>query len=174
MTALDSWPDRRAQFVYIVGSRREGPLKIGRASAPKSRLSTLQTGNPEPLTVFWCYPCPCGALIEPLIHRILRKHRRQGEWFNVSVEVAMAALWIASNEDDTPTSDETIREWCRHVGLCVECETPHVREPRDPLAAAAEVDVAEKPKFDRTTYQRELMRKRRETPVKPERKDNPK
>ncbi len=119
----------RPQYLYIIGASRSGPLKIGISARRKSRLSALQTGNPDQLYVYWCYPCPSGAKLEPLIHRILRNHRRQGKWFDVSVEVAMAALWIASNDDGTPTSDEMITLWCQHIGLCVECETPHTFDP---------------------------------------------
>lgn len=168
----------KPQFLYIVGASRNGPVKIGIAAKPHSRRSELQTGHPHPLEVFWIYPCPHGATVEPLIHRILAKKRCAGEWFDVPVEVAMAALWIASNGDANPTTDDDLQQWAGHIGLCLNCcsalDRDHVfggDESVTSIAADAKgaADATEAwaiergvMTFDRTAYQREYMRRRRE------------
>lgn len=60
-----------AQYVYVLGPSRDGPLKIEIAGEPRSHLCNLQIGHPGKLYLFWVYPCAHGKAIEPLIHRIL-------------------------------------------------------------------------------------------------------
>ena len=111
-----------SQYLYIVGSSREGPLKIGVSCQPRGRLMELQTGHPEELKIFWIYPCPFGRVYEALVHRILAPYRLWGEWFGVPVEWAMGALWIASNDDGSPSPQWQLDEWCDHIGLSRERE----------------------------------------------------
>ena len=71
-------------MLYIIGQKEEwqkAPIKIGYTeSSPESRHSSIQTGNPVKLGII--------HLIEGLeqeekqIHRLLRKFRLNGEWFD--------------------------------------------------------------------------------------------
>lgn len=136
---VSSWPEcgARAQYLYIAGASRDGPLKIGIAERPTKRRTELQTGNPHPLSIYWIYPCPMSALIEPLMHRALAKFRLSGEWFDVPVETAIGALWIivASEAATDGYSDEITHDWSTHIGLCLECAGVH--EPPDSAGLAA-------------------------------------
>lgn len=113
---------RRAQLLYIIGASRDGPLKIGISEDPYKRRATLQSGHPERLEVYWVYPCPSSAVIEPVIHALMRPFRMEGEWFRVPMETAMAALWAVAHTEP-PHRTEDLHEWCRHIGLCPECLT---------------------------------------------------
>lgn len=109
------------QFVYIVGPNRNGPLKVGISANPRDRVRELQVGNPEKLNLYWVYPCGAGAIYERIVHRILGARRLVGEWFSVSVETAVGALWIASNisegDDANNIPENQIRDWAHHIGL---------------------------------------------------------
>lgn len=141
----------KPQFVYIIGSSRDGPLKVGIASHPPGRLGELQVGNPNRLRLYWVYACPHGKEYEPLIHRILAPHRMAGEWFAVPIEAAMAALWIASNGG--PATNEELAQWREHVGFGMaylsadewkECRQYYaagaVSEPEQSLPKSPELD----------------------------------
>jgi Meiotically up-regulated gene 113 len=110
------WPGR---YLYILGSSRDGPIKIGTSQQPFARLWELQTGSPRPLTIYWVYPCPHGDVVERTMHRVLwSRHLRGGEWFDVPVEDAIAALWIAAQDDGVvPMTDKDLRDWRWQVGL---------------------------------------------------------
>lgn len=80
-------------MIYLIQAGVGGPLKIGCAAEPRKRLSDLQTGSPEPLTLVLAI---LGGLREEreLHERFAASHRR-GEWFNPTKEVL---AFIASYE----------------------------------------------------------------------------
>jgi len=68
-----------------------GPVKIGIANDPKSRLATLQTGNPRPLALYWHFPMidrPMAAGLEQYLHEQHKACRLAGEWFDLTPEEA--------------------------------------------------------------------------------------
>lgn len=64
-------------FVYFVASR--GFIKIGLTTNWKSRLSSLQVANPDPLEVLLILGRP--SIFEKTMHREFAKHHAKGEWF---------------------------------------------------------------------------------------------
>jgi hypothetical protein len=82
--------------VYVIGPR-EGPLKIGYAADPRSRLSNLQVGQAVELMIHYEEETEASRakVIEKLIHRQLGHKRIRGEWFDVSVDDAIAEVKYA-------------------------------------------------------------------------------
>jgi len=150
---------------YIIGADRAGPLKVGVAGRPLTRLSGLQTGHPLRLQCFWVEASPHGTIIERLTHQILAPRRLMGEWFDIPVEVAISAITYATIIHDerviTDAGEELLCEWRWDIGY--QCSyRPFLR----PLAESAAVPLLdEEPKFNRNAYQREYMRKRRAAKV---------
>jgi hypothetical protein len=110
---------RQARWAYIFGSSREGPLKIGMAKMPRKRLIELQTGHPHKLFCYWMESNPDGEIIERLTHQILEPRNLNGEWFDVPIEVAIAAMvmaTIAYEESGVTYPDaERVESWRRNV-----------------------------------------------------------
>lgn len=80
--------------VYVAGSSRNGPLKIGITVDPKRRLGELQTGNAVRLDIYWTLAVPAdqARLIEQDIHGLFVPERMSGEWFLIPVEMAVEAI----------------------------------------------------------------------------------
>ena len=76
--------------VYVIGGRYQ---KIGftRGSA-RSRLEAIRTGSPYPLSVALEIECERPERAEKKAHAALSAKRLSGEWFDVSVEEAMAVV----------------------------------------------------------------------------------
>lgn len=85
-----------ASFVYFIGEEDDGPIKIGLAKDPVSRLRGMQTGNPRRLRIEWVL-IGHGTL-EKLLHELwesfaIRSARAQRtigaapgtEWFRAEI-----------------------------------------------------------------------------------------
>ena len=83
-------PDRN-RFVYVIGAET-GPVKIGIATDVAQRLASLQTGHPQKLKAYFHTATPKAAAIERACHREFEQYRLTGEWFDVSWDVAAAAI----------------------------------------------------------------------------------
>ncbi len=71
-------PNRRESAVYFVAVR--GFIKIGWTENWVSRISSLQTANPEPLEILLILGRP--MIFEKTMHRKFEAFRAQGEWFH--------------------------------------------------------------------------------------------
>lgn len=80
-------------MLYVMGGD-EGPLKIGRALRPKSRLHSVQTGSPRLIRLLFEAQAPDGldAEAEALAHMALRESWVSGEWFAVPLDTARSAI----------------------------------------------------------------------------------
>lgn len=70
--------------VYFILDSVSNAVKIGKANNIQERLSDLQTGNPNPLTLV--HHIDCGTveesfLLEQDLHRKYKSLRKIGEWF---------------------------------------------------------------------------------------------
>lgn len=84
-------------FVYVITSDT-GMSKIGITTNPAARLATLQTGSPDRLRMAFTAPAYGKSYaIEQAAHSILAAHRASGEWFAVSPDLAIAALFGAAD-----------------------------------------------------------------------------
>ncbi|MFD8777552.1 GIY-YIG nuclease family protein [Streptomyces sp. NPDC059916] len=69
-----------AGWVYAIASGSH--IKIGRSYDPARRLSSLQSGSVEPLSLLWSEEG--GAGLERFLHDRLASHRVHGEWFDLT------------------------------------------------------------------------------------------
>lgn len=65
-------------FIYMV--RSGSAVKVGKANDVYSRINGLQTGNPVKLELL--HVVPGDHELETRIHKLLRKDRVHGEWFD--------------------------------------------------------------------------------------------
>jgi hypothetical protein len=75
----------RVGYLYFVASERQGAIKIGFAEEVYMRLKSLQTGNPDELTLLAVVPCRIQA--ETLLHQYLKHKRIRLEWYPDDAEI---------------------------------------------------------------------------------------
>jgi hypothetical protein len=95
----------RSGYVYVITNPAwPGCVKVGRAGDPDRRLAGYQTASPKRdyERPFMQFAKDCFAL-ESLVHRELA-NRLEGEWFEVDVDTAVAAIRaaFAKVEGSTP------------------------------------------------------------------------
>lgn len=80
--------------MYVIGATPNGPLKLGISADPERRVGQLQTGHAERLQLFHSelVANTKARLFERLLHRDIGYRRTIGEWFNLSVEEAIAHI----------------------------------------------------------------------------------
>ncbi len=94
-------------FVYFIESGCGGPIKIGYAGNPYTRLDTLQCGNPDEL--YLLAVIPGDQVDEKNLHRRFRLDNTVGEWFAPSPELwaLVREHWCydSSHGDRDPATD---------------------------------------------------------------------
>lgn len=78
---------KRPTFVYFIGAAI-GPIKIGIAEQPRTRLKILQTSYPYDLSILAMTPGPRSLEME--YHRKFAMHRLRGEWFERHEDILAA------------------------------------------------------------------------------------
>lgn len=68
--------------VYVMEAG--GMFKIGVTTNVRKRRKQIQTGNPHQVKVVWTREFDNAVIVEITLHKLLRKHRMVGEWFNCS------------------------------------------------------------------------------------------
>ncbi len=78
-------------YLYVIGEENGGSVKVGISSKPKKRLSSLQVGNPNRLSIIYTI----GPLdrrdvevLERKTHSRYGMYRKSGEWFDGIVNIA--------------------------------------------------------------------------------------
>jgi hypothetical protein len=92
-------------YLYIIGSDSP-PYKVGVSKNPRNRLQTLQTGHPERLQIHYTVETRSRQpkLLETAVHRNIRQHNVNGEWFNMPLEQLKLELdYILIRYEDDPT-----------------------------------------------------------------------
>lgn len=72
-------------MIYFVRAGAHGPVKIGKAKDVAARIAILATGHYEPLSILATLDAPDA--IEAKLHRLLKAHRVNREWFAWCPEV---------------------------------------------------------------------------------------
>lgn len=83
-------------FAYVIRAGEDGPIKIGKAMDPGSRLAELQTGSWEELHIL--HVVPGYGETETRFHRKLRDARIRGEWFG-GPAAEQFLLWLDKESD---------------------------------------------------------------------------
>lgn len=75
-------------WVYFIQAAAGGPVKIGRSTAPRARLASLQTANAAALRIVAMMPG--GGAVERAMHATFAADRARpgGEWFRPSPSLA--------------------------------------------------------------------------------------
>jgi hypothetical protein len=97
-------------YVYAVGEKWGGAIKIGVAADVDSRVRALQSGNPAVLQVLWkTGPRTDAFKLETFLHRHLSPLQIRGEWFLVNGPEALAEALsrFVSAPSDLPV-DESV------------------------------------------------------------------
>lgn len=84
-------------WLYAVHDSSARAIKIGIAKDVATRVSTLQTGNPNGLALLGA--CPASIGLERRFHEALRPWAVRGEWFAESDEVLYLVDLIRAGED---------------------------------------------------------------------------
>jgi predicted GIY-YIG superfamily endonuclease len=81
-------------FLYVIAAHKEGPVKLGLSMDPQRRVRQLQTGSAEALFIHHVEEVSDGRvkIAEKALHQMLGHKRLKGEWFNISVEDAIAEV----------------------------------------------------------------------------------
>jgi hypothetical protein len=72
-------------YIYFVQGESGGPIKIGHSIDPEKRIKELQTGYPDMLKLL--FMIPGSEERERQVHKMLSKHRLNGEWFRPDAEL---------------------------------------------------------------------------------------
>jgi len=143
----------KASFVYVI---RRGPRehKIGHSTSPARRMSHLQGGSRQRLSLVASEPCDNAPQIEAYAHWLLRESQIRGEWFAVTAEAALVAIVAAR---------EAVREGhfapCRIAGGGRRKQWGEVMSARFPAGIFARVAAILRPGEDRTDFVREAVDK---------------
>ena len=94
---------RASAWIYVIKAAN-GHVKVGITADPLARLASLQTGSSQKLELV--YACGVksndGFAVEQAAHAILWKHRLEGEWFDTTPDMAVAAIAAASHRLNDP------------------------------------------------------------------------
>lgn len=96
-------------------ARRGNEVKIGYTGAsPISRVSSLQTGCPDKITLY--HVLPKGTVyFETELHRKFRQYRIRGEWFSLSPDIVRFVERSKTTQrivkEIAAEWEETYKEW---------------------------------------------------------------
>ena len=97
----------RAVYVVVDGA---GLVKIGLASNPMVRLQALQTGRFDRLELIFHEWSARAEQAERDVHKLLHQQRLVGEWFEVSIPDAVAAVKAAIDALGGPAPKPNLME----------------------------------------------------------------
>jgi len=110
-------------YVYIIAVKDESgkfcaPVKVGMSDSPNARLAQLLTGSHVAMGIVHAFALPNREIathIEKAFHKIKKKHRRRGEWFDMDPAEALLCMCInidaAMASLTSLTEEETIQSW---------------------------------------------------------------
>jgi hypothetical protein len=77
-----TWHRTQSSFVYFIAATRLNAVKVGVTNNLRKRLTSLQTGCPEELTLL--ASLPGNERHEKYVKDALMTHRIRGEWFRLN------------------------------------------------------------------------------------------
>src|SRR6266513_1147546 len=100
---------RDFSYIYLSGPEGgQGPFKVGRSARPESRAKQIQTAYPLPVAVYGSWPHTNPRAVEAEAHRLLAPWHISGEWFDVYLNRATAAILQAISHVDSDKRSEFI------------------------------------------------------------------
>lgn len=102
------------RYVYLIAAEHGlGNVKIGLSKDPHSRLRQLQTANADKLTIYKTWKCDSlqeARQVEKSAHILLSKYKTNGEWYDVSYDVAIEAVERVINKSSLVQEEEEKRQ----------------------------------------------------------------
>lgn len=80
------------EYVYLIGSRKFGWYKIGKAQKPSIRVTQLGILLPFRVALFGLWSTCKGLTTERLMHEKYAQYAINGEWFGISLQDVVAIL----------------------------------------------------------------------------------
>lgn len=128
-------------FVYVISAGSQA-CKVGITNSMGSRLSALQTGNHVRLTLEFAANVERAEEVERLAHQTMQNLRLAGEWFDATVDIAIATVKAAIRKAHQDTPDplwEAYNGWDFAVGERVFCRLPGEPEFPGPSPVVGEI-----------------------------------
>jgi hypothetical protein len=138
--------------LYFIASEAQNAVKIGFATDTYVRHKSLQSGNPDELTIVAQVPCTYGA--EQRLHRLLRKRRLRLEWYprdafimSLENEVQDVALdrameWLGDNPQPPMPPDSSLDDASQFI-VGVEGRFPITADDIAEIISRVEAEVAD-------------------------------
>ncbi len=105
-------------FIYVIRGDH-GLLKIGISTNPSARIAQLRTASPFPLDFEYIGAMNgFGENVEREAHATLEKYRTNGEWFDCSPEMAVAAVSAAAYRLGEPIASVRQEQVPQIIKLC--------------------------------------------------------
>jgi hypothetical protein len=81
-------------FLYVIAGPDRSPVKLGFSAQPEKRVRQLQTGSSIVLSLYHIEKVDASRvkIAEKALHRLLGYKRLSGEWFDLTVEEAIAEV----------------------------------------------------------------------------------
>ena len=80
------------KYVYLIQSLENSYYKIGISKTPNVRLKQLSTGNPSKIKIIQVFCSNYPYYVENSLHQRYVQNRKEGEWFDLSIEVEVNFL----------------------------------------------------------------------------------
>jgi len=93
----------KIKYVYLIQSQEDGYYKIGVSKHPNKRIEQLQTGNSSKLKVIEQYKSYSylAHYIERTLQRRFSHMRKEGEWFEMSINEEVNFLQDCQKIEET-------------------------------------------------------------------------
>jgi predicted GIY-YIG superfamily endonuclease len=88
------------RYIYLIQAQDSGLYKIGISIHPEKRVSEHQTGNGGKLKLIHKQIFEHTTQIEKTLHRLYQHLKREGEWFELSLNEEQAFLSICNKIED--------------------------------------------------------------------------
>jgi len=89
------------KYIYLIQSQEDGYYKIGVSKHPKKRIKELQTGNSSELKLIWSFESEYPHLVERALQRRYDHLRKEGEWFDLSINEDVSFLTDCKEIDES-------------------------------------------------------------------------
>lgn len=99
----------QSQKVYVI-QHELGPVKIGIAERPETRLSELQVACPFELWIKNTATPNDAQQVEKYLHRFFRKYHMRGEWFDIPAGERDFDIPTAISDSGKPNTDMDLAE----------------------------------------------------------------
>lgn len=103
--------DYKGNYIYIIGTTLDRPVKIGISKNPWSRCSELQTASPEKLSLLGIFRAEIRR--DTGIHQLLANFRLHGEWFALPVHLQEIIAQAVVDKDNYGELAVRLREALR-------------------------------------------------------------